>query len=152
VLNKILAFLLYLAFASPTKAWNDDATGFAIGGYDPVAYFTAGKAVPGNDKFQYTLNSSNWCFVNAGNKDAFVRSPRTYAPLFLGYDPYALARGTAVRGHPEIWSIYNGRLYLFQNPANKFMLLENPGKMLTIARGNWPALLRNIPLAPYTRR
>src|SRR5438067_391670 len=42
----------------------DKLSGVAIGGYDPVAYFVAGRAVSGSPDFQLAWNGAAWRFAN----------------------------------------------------------------------------------------
>src|SRR5712671_7015376 len=62
-------------------------TGLAISGFDPVAYFTDGKAVPGKGDFEYAFAGVVWRFHNEGNRGAFADDPDIYMPQFGGYDP-----------------------------------------------------------------
>ena len=75
-------------------------TGLAISGFDPVAYFTEGKALFGRAEFELNLEGSVWRFNNEGNRGAFAKNPEVYAPQFGGYDPVAIGRGRSVQGIP----------------------------------------------------
>jgi YHS domain-containing protein len=75
-------------------------TGLAISGFDPVAYFTEGKALFGRAEFELNLEGSVWRFNNEGNRGAFEKNPEVYAPQFGGYDPVAIGRGRSVQGIP----------------------------------------------------
>lgn len=96
----------FLAPFSPAKAATDNqlavnaTTGLAISGFDPVAYFTEGKALFGRAEFELNLEGSVWRFNNEGNRGAFEKNPEVYAPQFGGYDPVAIGRGRSVQGHP----------------------------------------------------
>ena len=72
-------------------------TGLAISGFDPVAYFTDGKALFGRPEFELSLDGAVWRFSNEGNRGAFEQHPEVYAPRFGGYDPVAIGRGRSVR-------------------------------------------------------
>lgn len=56
----------------------------AIRGYDPVAYFTDGAAVSGQDSISLTLNGKKWCFSSTAHREMFSKSPKAYAPQFCG--------------------------------------------------------------------
>jgi hypothetical protein len=84
-------------------------TGLAIGGYDPVAFFTDGKPVAGRPDFELHYGGAVWRFCNVGNKEAFAARPDVYVPQFGGYDPVGVARGVAVAGNPEHWLISGER-------------------------------------------
>jgi YHS domain-containing protein len=72
--------------ATTERIVTDRLTGFAIGGFDPVAYFTDGKPVPGRAEFELSSAGVVWRFANEGNRAAFAANPDVYAPQFGGYD------------------------------------------------------------------
>jgi len=96
----------FLAPFSEARAATDNqlavnaTTGLAISGFDPVAYFTEGKALFGRAEFELNLEGSVWRFNNEGNRGAFEKNPEVYAPQFGGYDPVAIGRGRSVQGIP----------------------------------------------------
>jgi YHS domain-containing protein len=123
-------------------------TGLAIHGYDPVAYFTEGKALPGVAQAEARLNGVVWRFRNEGNRQAFLANPETYAPQFGGYDPTELARGKAVAGHPQVWQVNAGRLYLFYDENSRAGFAANPAPLLAEAQHRWPAVRAELPSSP----
>ena len=76
-------------------------TGLAIGGYDPVAFYTDGKPVPGSPDVEFRYAGAIWRFSNVGNREAFAARPDVYMPQFGGYDPIGVSRGVAVAGNPD---------------------------------------------------
>ncbi len=94
----------------------DWQTGYAIHGFDPVAYFTEGTAIPGDAAFEAQWRGVVWLFSNAGNRDAFVAAPAVYAPALGGHAPEMAAKGHAAPGNPYHWTIEAGRLHLFRSP------------------------------------
>ena len=74
---------LFVAVFAPA-AWGDEAR-IAISGYDPVAYFTDGKPVPGSTEFEYVWHDTLWRFVSAAHRDLFFANPERYAPQYDGY-------------------------------------------------------------------
>lgn len=108
------------AYAAPTgRVVTDALTGLALSGFDPVAYFADHKPRLGEGPHELIYRGAVWRFRNEGNRAAFARDPDVYAPRFGGYDPIALTRGVAVPGHPLIWLIAGGQLYLFSNLDNR---------------------------------
>ena len=81
-------------------------SGLSISGFDPVAYFTEGKALFGRPELELNLDGAVWRFSNEGNRGAFAKHPEVYSPRFGGYDPVAIGRGRSVPGHPlsGLWS------------------------------------------------
>ena len=86
--------------------------GYAIGGYDPAAYWTDKKAKLGQVGFNCEWKGVNWIFTNPANRDTFLASPEKYAPRMNGYCPFCLAGGKLVPGVGNIYDIHKGRLYL----------------------------------------
>ena len=115
-------------------------TGLAIGGFDPVAYFVEGDAVPGKGDFEHALADTVWRFRNEGNRAAFVDNPEVYMPRFGGYDPVAVAREVGVPGNPRLWLIVENRLYLFYSPEARTAFAGNFKTIVEAAARNWPAV------------
>jgi hypothetical protein len=75
-------------------------TGLAIGGYDPVAFFTHGKPVAGRPDFELRYGGAVWRFCNVGNKEARPMSTcRNSAATIPSASPAALrSRGIRTTG------------------------------------------------------
>ena len=81
--HKTLAALTFAMFALPAFADTaPEMSGMqrlAIGGYDTVAYFTVGKAVPGSLDYQTVWHDARWQFANKEDLDLFLATPEKYA-------------------------------------------------------------------------
>ena len=86
--------------------------GHAIRGYDPVAYFDAGKAVEGSEKHALMWMGTTWRFSKAANMAAFEMNPHRYAPQYGGYCAYAMSQGAIATSMPQAWTIHENKLYL----------------------------------------
>ena len=80
----------------------DRYTGLALGGFDPVAYFTDARPLAGQPGFEVSEAGAVWRFRNEGNRAFFLAHPEIYGPQFGGYDPTDVARGVAVAGNPQV--------------------------------------------------
>ena len=111
LISFLFTLLLLTGFEGPAvgKSPADDV---AIKGYDPVAYFQAGKALRGNESFTFQWHNLTWNFLTKSNRDLFVTSPEKYAPQYDGYCAWALTMGQKAVSDPEVWKIINGKLYL----------------------------------------
>ena len=69
-----------LAAAEPPPVAADEA-GVAIGGYDPVAYFEAGRAVPGAADHSLAWRGAEWRFASRASS-ASSSSPTQPSPCF----------------------------------------------------------------------
>jgi len=113
-------------------------SGLALGGFDPVAYFTDRTPLLGKGMYELTYRGVVWRFSNEGNRNVFMKNPDVYTPAFGGYDPVAVARGVAVPGHPMIWLMSGERLYLFSDPEHRDSFAAHTQRFLAAAGYHWP--------------
>lgn len=139
---------LNASWSAAPIAWQDNATGLAIGGYDAVAYYVAALPKMGAAGYEFAWRDVVFRFSNIGNLQAFARHPAVYAPQFSGFDPYAASLGIAVEGQPTIWAIHRERLYLFESIENRARWAKEPDAVLVRARALWPALAARLPSLP----
>ena len=141
-----MATLLCLSLVQPLAAKpfiNKNNSKYAIGGYDPVAYFTTAQATKGNTKYNYKWNKATWLFSSAMNKKSFVRNPKKYAPQYGGYCAYAVSRGYTAKTDPKYaWTVYKGRLYLNYNKKVQGMWQPTIKDAIKKANKNWPGVLK----------
>ncbi len=125
ILIAILVFYKsYGQTTTRTKQFNIEGN-LAIQGYDPVTYFTQGKAIEGNKQFAATLEGVTYRFVNAADKDLFLKDPKKYEPQYGGWCAYAMgAVNEKVEIDPETFKIVNGKLYLFYHSWSNNTLLK----------------------------
>jgi hypothetical protein len=122
----------------------DRFTGLAIGGYDPVAFYTDAKPMPGSPDFELPYGGAVWRFANFGNRAAFAARPDVYMPRFGGYDPVGVAHGVAVAGRPDVWLISGGRLFLFYDSHRLDSFAADPERIADTAERRWPAVLSTL--------
>jgi YHS domain-containing protein len=125
-----------------------DESGFALSGYDPVAYFdltqvpVGGRqpeAVPGKAAITAEYNGATWAFASAANRDRFLADPAKYTPAYDGHCAYGIAQGGKVPGNPNLWRIVDGKLFLNITPTVVgFWEDDIPGNLVK-AESNWPA-------------
>lgn len=115
--------------------------GAAIGGYDPVAYFTEGKPVQGRADQAIMWKGAEWRFATAANREAFEANPRAYAPKYGGYCAYAMSKGYVAPTDPAAWHIEDGQLYLnYSLNVRDIWSSDIPGNIRR-ADANWPGAL-----------
>lgn len=123
----------------------DPATGRALGGYDPVAYFLFDRPILGDPDRQIDWGGTTWLFVDEGTRAAFHDAPEVYAPLFGGRCAFAVAAGRPAEGSPRHFVIHRGRLLLFADAVSRAAFLLDPDRLLAEAERRWPALLADLP-------
>ena len=119
---------------------NQSSDGVAIEGYDPVAYFTDSKPVMGSSEYTYQWHGAVWHFASAQHRDAFAKSPESYAPQYGGYCAYGVSQGHTASVDPAAWKIINGKLYLNYNREVQQLFLKDPSSEIEKADQNWPKL------------
>ena len=124
---------------------NTDATGLVIRGYDPVAYFTEGRPMPGNPDLSVEYGGGKYLFATTANRDAFKTDPEKYAPQYGGYCAYGVAVGKKFDIDPSSWRIVDGKLYVNLNP----MILGKWGAdtkgYIKKSEENWPQIRAKAP-------
>lgn len=127
-----------LAFDATSKAAvNVDASGLALRGYDPVAYFAAGKPTPGDPSLTATHDGATYRFATSANREAFLKEPAKYAPAYGGFCAYGASVDHKADGDPNIWKIVDGKLYLNVTPrAADYWQKDIPGN-ISKANSNW---------------
>jgi YHS domain-containing protein len=97
---------------TPVPRVNTADDGFAVKGYDPVAYFAAGEPAPGVDQYTYNWKGAKYRFAYAENLERFKADPEKYAPQYGGYCAYAMSLNRIADIDPHRWAIVDGKLYL----------------------------------------
>jgi hypothetical protein len=100
-------------FASSTASVAKEGVPLAIGGYDPVAYFTAGRPTRGLPEIEHEWDGHRYRFSSPAHRELFTADSARYAPQFGNHCAMALTRGEIVEANPEYWLISDGKLYLF---------------------------------------
>lgn len=147
-LGNALACVLFVGAFAPALAaaqpFNTNGTSLAIGGYDPVAYFTDRRARQGSADHEHRWGGATWRFATAEHLAAFRANPSRYAPQFGGYCAYAMARGDAVRIDPQAWSVVGGKLYLNYSRDIRSRWNEDRDDYIRRARDQWPRVRRSL--------
>lgn len=112
----------------------------AIKGYDPVAYFTAGKAVPGSAEHEAVWGEATWRFASAEHQALFLKEPSRYVPQYRGFCAMGVAYGMKVEVDPEAWTIVDGKLYLNYDKASREKWRADRTAMIKTADENWRQL------------
>jgi hypothetical protein len=118
--------------------------GQAIRGYDPVAYFTAGRPVEGSDDFAYEWLGATWQFASAEHRDMFIANPVAFMPQYGGYCAQAVAGGSVASIDPNAWRIVDGKLYLLYSTGALARWERNIPVKVASADANWPALRESL--------
>ena len=140
-----------MAFAVPAFAGEQyiDGTGFAVSGYDVVAYRSLDQvpvgqsqpeAVRGRADITTDYNGVTWAFATEENRDKFLENPAFYAPQYDGHCAYGVSKGGKVPGNPNLWRIVDDKLYLNITDVVVGFWEEDVPANIDLAEGNWPGI------------
>ena len=133
------AGLLWLFVALSGSAARGEEVRLSISGYDPVAYFTDGKPVPGGSEFEYVWHDARWRFASAAHRDLFVKDPEHYAPQYDGYCAMGVAFSEPHKDtvDPNAWAIIDGKLYLNHTTHALEAWSQNAAANIKTGDENW---------------
>jgi uncharacterized membrane protein YphA (DoxX/SURF4 family)/YHS domain-containing protein len=139
----LVAVVALSSFAADARAgefYGKD--GVAIKGYDPVAYFTDGKAVAGSPEHTAEYQGSIFHFSSQENRDVFAADPAKYAPQYGGFCAFGTAGGYKAKIEPAAFTVVDGKLYLnYDERVQKQWRADIP-KFVAKADQNWPEVSR----------
>ncbi len=115
--------------------------GVALGGYDVIAYFTEGRAVPGSARHEIMWHGAVWRFASAQSLMEFEMNPAAYAPQYGGYCAYSASKGAISSSMPEAFALHGGKLYLTENMEMLALWSEDPEGNIARADRNWPSVI-----------
>ena len=134
-----LSFALLVMTAGTGRPIRAEEVRLAISGYDPVAYFTDHKAVPGRADYEMVWHDARWRFATAAHRDLFARDPERYAPQYDGYCAMGVAWSEPHKDivDPHAWIIIGGRLYLTHSAKALDTFKEKLAENIKRADANW---------------
>ncbi len=132
--------LLFFAFAALLFVTVANAGDLAIGGYCPVCYIAAGKAIKGDEKFTAEHGGKTYRFVSAETRDKFKAAPAQFLPQYDGYCAYGVANGKKVKIDPTQFTVVDGKVYLNYNKSISNKFNKDPKGFIAKADALWPKL------------
>lgn len=118
------------------------ASGVALDGYDPVAFFVEKTPMNGDPGISASYNGAKYFFASKEHKTAFEADPGKYAPQFGGYCAFGVAEGALFPVDINTWQIRDGKLYLNLNPAVLKLFNKDTAGYIAKAEKNWPGLMK----------
>jgi YHS domain-containing protein len=115
-----------------------ESGGAALRGYDPVAYFTAGRPVRGSSAHAADYKGSRFLFASPENREAFLAHPERYAPQYGGFCAYGVASGYKAAIDPAAFSVVDDKLYLNYSPRIHQRWRADVRGYVRRADHNWP--------------
>ena len=140
----LLALPAGLVFS--TMSWaagpaNVDASGVALHGYDPVAYFVESKPMKGTAERSSTVRGATYWFASDKNLELFKADPAKYEPQYGGYCAYGVAQGFKPDIDPAAFRVEGGKLYLNLSPDVQSRWVKDIPGYIGQANNNWKTLM-----------
>jgi YHS domain-containing protein len=120
---------------------NVDASGLALEGHDPVAYFTEHRPVLGKPEFESNYNGATYRFASLENRVTFENAPASHVPAFGGFCGYAASIDKVSPVDIHVFQVVDGRLVLQHTPKAYRLFNEDLQENLRRADENWPGLV-----------
>jgi len=119
---------------------NVDARGVGAHGYDPVAFFTEGKAAKGDPQWQRAFGGAKYYFQSSADRDLFDKEPAKYAPQYGGYCAMAMTMGKLEDADPNYFVVHEDKLLLERNEKAHMMFSKDLEGNHKKADENWAKL------------
>lgn len=139
ILSAASLYLVPPALAGQKRV-STGADGVALQGYDTRAYWDDATARKGSDTHQVDWNGVPWHFATKAEAESFAASPARFAPQFGGFCTRAMSFKKVVDGDPEVWRIFEGKLYLFAQPKGGKAFDKSAAPMIAKAQAHWDSL------------
>ncbi|HEY2628678.1 MAG TPA: YHS domain-containing (seleno)protein [Usitatibacter sp.] len=106
-------------------------------GYDVVNYFTDQKEAKGSPEFKSVYKDVTFRFASAEHKKMFDAAPEKYLPQFGGYCTDGIVYGIPWGGDADVWSMIDGKVYIFGGQGAKDAFMLHPERNMTLANKYW---------------
>lgn len=108
-----------------------------LSGNDAVAYFSAGRALPGRPEIKADQRGLNYRFASEENRRQFITNPEHYVPQFGGFCAQSMAYAVPVSADSGTFKIIDGKLYLFASPRARLYFEMDQERNLKLAWHYW---------------
>jgi YHS domain-containing protein len=122
---------------SAQYAFNTDAGGVLLHGYDVMGYFYKNKALPGSNRFSYKWGGGTYWFSSAQYRSWFKSDPDRWVPKYGGWCAMSLTRGKKVDSDPNFFIRRETGLYIFANNEQMQAWLTDEAKHEAEAKARW---------------
>ena len=106
-------------------------------GYDPVAYFTDGKPVPGRPDIKADFEGVTYRFASEEHRRLFIANTAKYVPQYGGFCANAMVYAVPLGGEPQNFKIIDGRLFVFGGARPKLYFEMDQERNLKLADHYW---------------
>jgi YHS domain-containing protein len=109
----------------------------ALHGYDPVSYFNQNRPHMGSRRLKERLGGATYYFRSWRNRMDFLANAPKYQPQLGGYCVTSMARGRLEDINPQLFQIFDGKLYLFRDEEALAAFQRDPRRIIHEATQNY---------------
>ena len=120
-------------------------TNLMLKGYDPVAYFTDGKPVPGKVGIAAQHEGLDYRFATEEHKAKFLADPVHYVPKYGGFCAHGVAYAVMFGGEAENFQIIDDRLFIYGDGEAMRAWNSSPKRHLELAEHYWETEMKGTP-------
>ena len=132
----VLVFSLAACGSMNVVSEGDDSD-LMLRGNDPVAYFTAGRPLPGRSDIKAEHRGLTYRFTSGENRRQFITNPEQYVPQFGGFCAQSMAYAIPVPTDANSFKIIDGKLYLFDGARARLYFEMDQERNLKLAWHYW---------------
>lgn len=137
-----LSLGLVASAAAASLVNTSGASGIALNGYDPVAFFTQSKPMHGSPSISVQHEGATYLFSTEAHQKLFAKNPGKYAPQCGGFCAYGVGVGALFPVDINTWQIKDGKLYLNLNPEILNAFNGDLEGNVKKARKGWPKMVK----------
>jgi YHS domain-containing protein len=135
ILKKLTGVLAFALTALLSQA--DEMKKAELGGYCPVCYISAGKAVEGKKEYTVEHAGKKYLFVSEQAVAAFKQDPSKYLPAYDGWCAFGMSLGKKFESDPTVFKVVDGRLFLNKNADVGKLFSEGTKEHISKADAEW---------------
>lgn len=140
-----ITFVLVSGCASNRVISDGPHRNLMLKGYDPVAYFTDGKPVPGKVEIAVRHDGLDYRFASEEHKKQFLADPAHYVPKYGGFCAQGAAYAVMFGGEAEKFQIINDHLFIYGDQGAIDAWNSSPRKHLEYAEHYWETEMKGTP-------
>lgn len=127
---------------SPTIVNTAGASGFALDGFDPVAFFTDENPVNGDPAITSKHRGASYMFATKEHQQMFDANPGEYAPQYGGFCAFGVSVGALFPVDIiNTWEVRDGKLTVILNAGLREAFDKDFEQNVAKADENWPRLV-----------
>ncbi len=124
----LAAIALFACSPGSASAQSNPEVLIPIEGLDPVM-LSQGKEVQGEMKYTVTRGRFEYIFASTENKATFEKDPTRYE---IQLDGHCARMGAPVAGNPDLYTVHNGRIYIFGSEECQALFKAAPEKYMEV--------------------